>query len=53
VFFPAGTRVRLEARPAANSSFLGWEFETTCRNAPDVTIVADVAHICRPGFRLR
>jgi hypothetical protein len=53
VFFPAGTRVRLEARPAASSSFLGWEFETTCRNAPDVTIVADVAHICRPVFRLR
>jgi len=53
VFFPAGTQVRLDARPAQGSSFLGWEFETTCRDAPNVTVVAGVAHICRPVFRLR
>jgi hypothetical protein len=53
VFFPAGTQVRLEARPAQDSSFLGWEFETTCRDAPKVTAAAGVAHICRPVFRLK
>jgi len=52
-FFPVGTRVRLEARAAGGSRFLGWEFETTCREAPSVTIQAGVAHICRPVFRLR
>lgn len=53
VFLPAGTQVRLDARPANGSQFLGWEFETTCRDAPNVTVVAGVAHICRPVFRLR
>ena len=53
VFFPAGTQVRLEARPAQGSSFQGWEFEVSCRDAPKVTIAAGVAHICRPVFRLR
>lgn len=52
-FFPAGTRVRLEARPAAGSQFQGWDFEVSCRDAPNVTIVASVAHICRPVFRRR
>jgi hypothetical protein len=53
VFFPAGTQVRLEARPTQGSSFLGWEFETTCRDAPKVTVAAGVAHICRPVFRVK
>ena len=52
-FFPAGTEVRLTARPANNSRFLGWEFEVSCRNAPRVTVQAGVGHICRPVFRLR
>lgn len=51
-FFPAGTEVRLEARPADGSKFLGWEAENSCRDAPKVTIVAGVAHICRPAFAL-
>ena len=53
VFFPIGTEVRLEARPAADSQFLGWEFEVSCPSAPKVTIQAGVAHICRPVFALR
>jgi hypothetical protein len=53
VFLPAGTRVRLDARPAQNSSFQGWDFEVSCRNAPEIVIQAGVAHICRPVFRLR
>ncbi|MFP5253249.1 MAG: hypothetical protein ACLGH4_05585 [Actinomycetes bacterium] len=53
VFFPVGTQVRLTARAANSSRFLGWEFEVSCRDAPDVTVQAGVAHICRPVFRLR
>lgn len=52
-FFPVGTQVRLTALPARSSRFQGWEFEVSCRNAPDVTVQAGVAHICRPVFRLR
>jgi hypothetical protein len=52
-FFPAGTEVKLDARPADNSQFLGWEFEVSCREAPKVTVQAGVAHICRPAFALR
>ncbi len=53
VFFPVGTEVKLEARPDANSRFQGWEFEVSCRDAPEVTIQAGVAHICRPVFNRR
>lgn len=52
-FFPAGTRVRLDARPLPGSRFLGWDFEVSCRDAPNVTVAAGVGHICRPVFRLR
>jgi hypothetical protein len=52
VFFPVGTEVRLEARPASGSRFLGWEFEVSCPDAPKVVIQAGVAHICRPVFGL-
>jgi len=43
VFFPVGTVVKLDARPAATSSFRGWEFETSCQLAPNVTVAAIVA----------
>lgn len=49
-FFPAGTEVRLEARAADGSKFIGWEAENSCPDAPKVTILAGVAHICRPAF---
>lgn len=52
-FFPAGTEVKLDARPADNSRFLGWEFEVSCPDAPEVTVQAGVAHICRPAFALK
>jgi hypothetical protein len=39
-FFPAGTEVRLEARPADGSRFLGWEAENSCPDAPKVAILA-------------
>lgn len=49
-FFPAGTQVTLQASAARGSRFVGWEFEVSCPNAPNVTVEAGVAHICRPGF---
>lgn len=49
-FFAAGTEVRLEARAADGSKFIGWEAENSCPDAPKVTILAGVAHICRPAF---
>ena len=49
-FFPAGTEVRLEARAVNGSKFIGWEAENSCPNAPKVTILAGIAHICRPAF---
>jgi hypothetical protein len=52
-FFPAGTDVKLDARPADNSKFLGWEFEVNCPDAPKVRVAAGVAHICRPVFALK
>jgi hypothetical protein len=53
VFFPVGTEVKLEARPDGASRFQGWEFEVSCPDAPEVTIQAGVAHICRPVFNRR
>ena len=52
-FFPAGTDVRLTARAASGSRFRGWEFEVSCPDAPDVTVQAGLAHICRPAFQLK
>jgi hypothetical protein len=50
VFFAAGTEVKLEARAADGSKFIGWEAENSCPDAPEVVILAGVAHICRPAF---
>jgi hypothetical protein len=50
---PGRNQVKLDARPAQGLSFLGWEFETSCRDAPKVTVAAGVAHTCRPVFRVK
>lgn len=50
VLFAAGTEVKLEARAADGSKFIGWEAENSCPDAPEVVILAGVAHICRPAF---
>jgi hypothetical protein len=53
-FFPVGTIVRLEARPAANSSFLGWSTNLPGCSEPSRVRVARGTNItCRPIFRLR
>lgn len=49
-FFAAGTEVRLDARAADESKFIGWEAENSCRDAPKVVVQAGIAHICRPAF---
>ena len=50
--YPAGTRVKLDARPAPDSNFLGWRPLPGCPK-PDVTVFADVAILCQPVFELR
>jgi hypothetical protein len=50
-FFPAGTFVKLDARPAADTSFLGWR-GVGCQKG-EVTVAADVATICQVGFQLK
>jgi hypothetical protein len=52
-FYPVGTVVRLEARPAANSSFLGWRSLPGCFDASKVTVARGTTITCQPGFFLR
>ena len=52
-FYPAGTVVRLDARPAADSQFLGWRGLPGCGDPQKITVVADTTINCQPGFRLR
>ena len=48
--FPAGTKVKLNAEPAANSTFDGWAPVTSCFRAPRVVVEADRIHSCQPVF---
>jgi len=52
-FFLAGTVVRLDARPAADSRFLGWRGLPGCSDPQRITVVADTTINCQPGFQLR
>jgi len=52
-FFPVGTVVRLDARPAADSSFLGWRGLPGCFDASKVTVARGTTITCQPGFSLR
>jgi hypothetical protein len=51
--FAAGTVVRLDARPDADSSFQGWRGLPGCFDASKVTIFANVNISCQPGFSLK
>ena len=51
--YPAGTVVRLDARPAADSQFLGWRGLPGCSDPQRITVFADTTINCQPGFRLR
>jgi hypothetical protein len=52
-FFPTGTVVRLDARPAADSSFQGWRGLPGCSDASKVKVAAGTNINCQPGFALK
>ena len=52
-FFPVGTIVRLDARPAANSSFLGWRGLPGCSDPSKIRVARGTTITCQPGFSLR
>src|SRR5215212_8477923 len=52
-FFPVGTIVRLDARPAADSSFVGWRSLPGCFDASKVRVARGTTITCQPGFFLR
>jgi hypothetical protein len=52
-FFPVGTIVRLDARPASDSRFQGWRGLPGCFDASRITIARGITINCQPGFALR
>jgi hypothetical protein len=51
--FPVGTVVRLDARPAANSSFVGFRQTPGCFDASKIMVARGVTITCQLGFVLR
>jgi hypothetical protein len=52
-FFPVGTVVRLDARPATDSDFRGWRGLPGCADASRVTVARGTNITCQPGLFLR
>jgi hypothetical protein len=52
-FFPVGTIVRLDARPAADSSFLGWRGLPGCSDPSKIKVARGTTITCQPGFSLK
>jgi hypothetical protein len=52
-FFPTGTVVRLDARPATNSSFQGWRGLPGCADPSKITVPRGTNINCQPGFALK
>ena len=52
-FFPVGTIVRLDARPASDSSFRGWRGLPGCADASKVRVARGTNITCQPGFFLK
>src|SRR5215218_8061282 len=52
-FFPTGTVVRLDARPAADSRFQGWRGLPGCGDPSKITVAAGTNISCQPGFQLK
>jgi hypothetical protein len=52
-FFPVGTIVKLDARPAADSNFVGWRSLPGCFDASKVRVARGTTITCQPGFFLR
>ncbi|HEU5216606.1 MAG TPA: hypothetical protein VFU30_13810 [Gaiellaceae bacterium] len=52
-WFPVGTVVKLDARPAADSSFVGWGAGIGCGNPSKLIAQRDQFISCQPGFVLK
>jgi hypothetical protein len=52
-FFPTGTVVKLDARPAADSNFVGWRSLPGCFDASKVRVARGTTITCQPGFFLK
>ena len=52
-FFPVGTIVKLAARPAAGSNFVGWRSLPGCFDASRVRVARGTTITCQPGFFLK
>jgi hypothetical protein len=52
-WFPVGTIVRLDARPAAGSSFAGWRPTPGCGDPSKVLVTRDAFISCQPVFVLK
>ena len=52
-FFPVGTVVRLDARPAADSKFLGWRGLPGCADPSKIVVARGTTITCQPGFSLK
>ena len=52
-FFAVGTIVRLDARPAANSSFQGWRGLPGCSDPSKIRVARGTTINCQPGFSLK
>jgi hypothetical protein len=52
-FFTVGTVVRLDARPAADSQFVGWRGLPGCADPSKITVARGTNINCQPGFSLR
>ena len=52
-FFPTGTIVRLDARPAADSSFQGWRGLPGCSDPSKIRVARGTTINCQPGFSLK
>jgi hypothetical protein len=52
-WFPVGTVVRLDARPASDSSFVGWTAGLGCGDPSKIAVGRDEFITCQPGFVLK
>jgi hypothetical protein len=52
-FFRVGIVVRLDARPAANSGFVGWRGLPGCADPSKITVPRGTTVNCQPGFVLK
>lgn len=52
-WFPVGTVVRLDARPAADSSFIGWRSTPGCGDPSKILVTRDAFISCQPDFVLK